>query len=48
MLQENGGQVHGGANGHTEPVGKQAAIRADATVHVGAGRSLRNGKVFAN
>lgn len=43
--QENG-QENGNANGHSELAGKQSAYGADATVHVGAGRSLRNGKVI--
>lgn len=44
--QKENGQENGNANGHSELAGKQSAYGADATVHVGAGRSLRNGKVI--
>ncbi|KAL4452786.1 hypothetical protein ABPG75_008448 [Micractinium tetrahymenae] len=46
--QKVGSCENGTANGHAEPAGKQAAVEADATVHVTAARSLRNGKVYAN
>ncbi|KAL4420938.1 hypothetical protein ABPG77_001421 [Micractinium sp. CCAP 211/92] len=46
--KENGVQENGHVNGHVKSALKQAAFGADAVVHVGAGRSLRNGKVIPN